>query len=110
MNLQEAFNKIYIHAQKKEKSVATDGVTCKYRGAHGRMCFIGVLIPDDKYDPAFDCGTTTKEVCDVSGLTKYICYDAFYILQNIHDVNEPSSWNAKLDEFAVLRNLTIPTI
>lgn len=33
-----------------ESFLAIGQQRCKYRGANGRMCAVGCLIPDDKYD------------------------------------------------------------
>lgn len=45
-------NKVEQHLIKqKARSVHEDGSACMYRGADGRMCAAGCLIPDELYTP-----------------------------------------------------------
>lgn len=37
-----------------KKSYNHDGTDCTYRSAEGLKCAVGVLIPDDEYDPKFE--------------------------------------------------------
>ena len=53
MTNQEAFEKVAHHLLSlKEPSV--DKGQCKYRARNGNKCAIGILIPDEQYDPAFE--------------------------------------------------------
>lgn len=57
MTNQEAFNKVWDHFVVKKNGPSVDGSgTCKYRGRNGTKCAIGVLIPDEAYEPQMDYG------------------------------------------------------
>lgn len=56
MQLQDIFNRVYLGLKSQgfersmvEDEVASDGVVCAYRGAEGRKCAVGHLIPDELY-------------------------------------------------------------
>ena len=53
---QDAFNKIYewFSDPSHAKSYDAHQMLCKYRDDHGNKCAIGVLIPDELYDPAME--------------------------------------------------------
>lgn len=53
--IQEWFNKVWQHAIVEKNPPSVEGY-CLYRGPKGAKCFVGVLIPDDKYKPTFDRG------------------------------------------------------
>lgn len=128
MNLQEAFDKIWEHAQKKERAHMPGG--CRYRTDDGRKCFAGCLIPDELYDPIieerkFSCGIdrdmdpipashqdSVNKVIEIRRALGINNDDASYIamLQLIHDKNDPEQWNNRLIGFAEKYHLTIPTI
>lgn len=76
---QEIFNQVYAGAaaQNFEPSfIYVDQEVCAYRGAEGRRCNVGLLIPDERYNPAFegkgildglfDC-TTAYDECKSQG-------------------------------------------
>lgn len=113
MNLQEIFNKIYLHAQKKQPSFINGQYgRCAYRGPNGAMCFIGCCIPDERYDPKFDSNfiglhEVLHELPDVLA-TNNVRYDQIRALQLIHDQHPPCDWNTLLKEFANTYELTIP--
>lgn len=64
---QQAFDRMVAHlAQQKRRSVLSrseaeavgveDPVFCAYRGAKGRSCVVGCLIPDSEYSPELEGG------------------------------------------------------
>ncbi len=65
MTLQEIFDKVIIHLRTQNADSMSDYAGgCAYRGADGRQCAIGCLIPDDEYD-------SDMEGNDVEGLIPY---------------------------------------
>ena len=73
---------------------------CLYRGPNGLKCAIGVLIPDEKYEPEFEgLGAINKELCAAAGIS-HIGKDFLGDLQDIHDQHRPSRWAQKLRAFA----------
>ena len=50
---QEIFNKVAAHLIKQGRQ-AKANFSCLYRAPDGCKCAIGVLIPDDKYDPRME--------------------------------------------------------
>ena len=50
---QSVYDKVCAHlAAQKTRSMNANG--CAYRGALGRSCAVGCLIPDEIYDPDMD--------------------------------------------------------
>lgn len=55
MNIyQEIFDKVYTHLEQQGGASALETGACLYRSEDGKMCAVGCLIPDDKYDPKFE--------------------------------------------------------
>lgn len=131
MNPQEIFNKVWEHAQKKEIARDAEG-NCSYRTDDGKRCFIGCLIPDDKYTPVIEnitpsnivpTDTDDKDIDVVRRRNKFrqILNDIgietdprtlglLQYLQRAHDGNEPHAWNRVLTDIAKTYELTVPTI
>lgn len=64
MTNQEIFNKIWQHfvVEKNPRSMREN--LCVYRGFGGAKCAVGILIPDELYDPRFEkqsWGTLCRE-------------------------------------------------
>jgi hypothetical protein len=99
MTAQELFDTVATHLITQNKqSLSPDGV-CKYRGAGGLKCAIGVLIPDDKYKTWMDCGGNALHlVLETIGLGEhfYLCRK----LQVVHDATEPHEWRGELSNVA----------
>lgn len=118
---QEIFSIIYEHARtnpvKSSGPVSNCSVDkCLYRGPEGTKCFVGVLIPDDKYDPAFEM----NGVFDYTVGDRYPILDAAGVdrsdadfaigLQQVHDDYDPSRWLEVLQEIADEYGLEVPTL
>jgi hypothetical protein len=60
MSAQEIFDKVVEHLAKQGKrariAVSPGDFRCKYRTPDGLKCAVGVLIPDELYDPEMDSG------------------------------------------------------
>lgn len=100
---QEAFNLVWERAKDKRRAVAHG--RCLYRAPDGLKCFVGVLIPDEKYDARFDSEwRTTGEVMDCDKeLERFLCS-----LQGIHDWTEPAEWERLLRQVALAEGLEVP--
>lgn len=112
MTLQEIFDKILAHArtQRRQAAVITelsDGkrkISCMYRCHDGTKCFIGALIPDEKYKPELE----NKGVSSIPVLAALGYYDRtfkaspldLFILQRIHDCKQPHEWEDEFKTFA----------
>lgn len=119
MTLQEAFDKIWAHAQLKQPARMTSdaGTPCYYRHPDypTKRCFIGCLIPDELYNRDWDIPGT--EAC-ASGLYNVLItiengslvgdIHALRELQKIHDNYHPDNWNDKLREYAIEYGLVVP--
>lgn len=123
MNLQEAFNAIYIHAQKKERAHDPKTRGCRYRTSDGKKCFVGCLIPDEVYNCGMEGGVPTTNEDRFSEPSKLVSrtlkdigidaslFDTHLVyLQRIHDKYDPPYWNELLKEFAERNSLTIPDV
>lgn len=78
-----------------------DGV-CAYRCADGKMCAVGVLIPDDRYDPAFE-GNDAYYVAAELGWVEH--GDLLMDLQGVHDGGITHLWRDQLRRVAHIHNL-----
>lgn len=99
MTNQQLFDTVATHLlTQRTRSIATkNGVTrCAYRGRKGTRCAIGCLIPDDRYDAAFEGFAVSKpEILKAAGLRSA---QQFLVveLQQIHDMISPSLWRGAL--------------
>jgi hypothetical protein len=86
MTNQEIFDFV-VRALLKQGRPAYDGNQCRYRTSDGRKCAIGHLIPDEKYTPAMESYSPTREVVykglpfEASGILQVFLKD----LQFTHD-------------------------
>ncbi len=73
---------------------------CAYRGEGGLKCAIGVLIPDEKYDPDFDAGCWSACSDRVGSVLFSLGHDPEFCasLQNIHDNRAPEEWAQELKD------------
>jgi hypothetical protein len=56
LDKQQTFDRVLAHlrAQGVPATASPSGGACNYRTKDGRMCAIGVLIPDNLYDPRIE--------------------------------------------------------
>jgi len=105
MTNQEVFDAVARHLLTQgEVSRVEHGGNCEYRclyrGPRGLKCAIGVLIPDERYEPRLEgLSSTSREILDACGLgvEHAILVDQ---LQRMHDVGNPVSWAGDLREIA----------
>lgn len=88
-----------------KKSTYTDNGTCAYRGPDGCKCAIGILISDEHYTRVLENvsanGSSVQDAIKNSGYDLTGVHSGFLTaLQQIHDLNYPEIWKARLDEFA----------
>jgi hypothetical protein len=85
---QEVFDIVVNHLFTQGRP-AYDGVQgCMYRAPDGLRCAVGVLIPDDLYDPEFETNSSDKVIHDLfkSGLADWREHEKLLIaLQDAHD-------------------------
>jgi len=107
MNLQEAFNLIWERAKDKTKATVPGQARCYYRSPNGNRCFIGALIPDDRYKadfeniPLWEIKSRLKDILEPEEIK-------LGELQSIHDSCDVDAWKHYLCEFARMNELTIP--
>lgn len=117
---QEIFDRCWngLASQGWKPSLAVDRTMCCYRGAEGRQCNVGRLIPDELYDPRMEGYGASYLFCawpDVAALFDPKDVQFVEHLQCIHDaaVDEPENHRAeemrrRMESFAEKHNLTIP--
>lgn len=100
-----------------EDSVRSSGNGCAYRGADGRKCAFGHLIPDDRYDACFE-GSSAEDVANEIGIFDDIESEeelekivlAAEHIQGIHDNPcMPELMQSRLEHYAANHSLTIPS-
>jgi len=117
---QETFDIVVVHARKQKvravtpRSIQTQlGGGCRYRMEGGRMCFAGVLIPDDRYDEKMEgSGITYSGGPSIVGrLLQELGHDYKFVaeLQTIHDAmdSDLSMWEPKFQELAEKHGLEV---
>lgn len=105
MTNQEMFDKVVAHAR-AQNCKAIIGAKCLYRGPNGTKCFIGALIPDDKYSTALENKMVGRpEVMEAAGLLKEQAGLA-NSLQQIHDNYSVTQWEHGFESVARIHNLT----
>jgi len=125
MNLQEIFNKIWdwTIVQNQPRSVGNRndfpnydcGTRCLYRGPNEAKCFIGVLIPDEKYTPSLEGSSiacwSDDRIQQVLGISvDFDSRDPLITLQHIHDADYKfENRENELRGFAKFHNLTVPS-
>lgn len=126
MTKQELFNQAIkgLAAQGFQRAMGLRGV-CEYRAPEGRKCFVGQLIPDDKYTPAMDQGEEYSSGVGVDALLERFPFlepalladdeedgDAsrwLFLAQRVHDAHaNPADMRDGYREFAAAHNLTLP--
>ncbi len=94
MTDQETFDKVVKHLfTQGRRSTAPDNGACMYRSADGLKCAIGVLIPDEKYDPSFEGMPITRLGWLPNFEVPIRNLGLLDSLQRVHD--EPQSWNER---------------
>ncbi len=61
MDRQSVFNQMIEHLVEQGEPAIDSEYKCVYRTSSGKMCAIGCLIPDDKYDPDFE-GSSASDI------------------------------------------------
>jgi len=96
---QEVFDKVATHLLRQGKQ-ASNGPACMYLTADGLKCAAGCLIPDEEYSPNFEYkGWNQLPVPAMHGTL-------IRNLQNLHDHNPPFLWQRKLEDVAIMYNLS----
>ena len=74
-----------------------DNGDCRYRTPGVRKCAIGILIPDDKYNPIME-GSSVSYLTDKYGLQlpEWLTQKQATELQNVHDDTCWEKWNHEL--------------
>ncbi len=101
---QAVFDKVVAHLrQQNARSTEEGSESCMYRGAKGRMCAAGCLIPDSEYTPDMEGGAV-----DSLAFFDDWCPNSSNLisrLQRLHDAGEPDDWEAGFAYIAVERGL-----
>lgn len=116
---QQIFNKVAAHLMKQQKKSRNTNGSCKYRGPKGLKCAVGCLIPDSKYQDAFDNmkDTTIKCVLETVGEIELFgqklepginTINLLSDLQSIHDHELILNWRFSLQSLAEAYHLKIP--
>lgn len=129
MTAQEIFDKVTTHLltqnRQSRKDIFNTGYeSCAYRGDDGLMCAVGVLIPDELYDPRFEglCPPLNySDVCAPDLDRRFWFVDVLKQigiaeqdlglladLQSIHDSHTPAEWPSQLELLAGAKRLSLP--
>ena len=103
INMQEVFDTVVAHARKqKARAIDPKSHMCAYRTPDGKKCFIGVLIPDSKYNPRIENKGVFAE--DIKALLPFSLnakeHKFLGDLQQIHDSYVVEEWEEKFEEVA----------
>ena len=108
---ENTFYAVAIHLIKQaKKSRGNYGEVCSYRGLDDCKCSIGVLIPDEVYDPKLE--TRSVNCAGILDLIpdEYTKDTKFLVgLQRIHDSFRVEAWPYRLEEFAFNNDIECPS-
>lgn len=107
MNTQEAFTRAAYHLlDQGVQSLGEDG-DIAYRGVDGCKCPIGVLIPDELYDPRMEGSELDIILCwpGIGDLLDDVDETLLLDLQDCHNIWEPDNWHFRLTELSRAYNL-----
>lgn len=98
MTNREAFDTVKKHLLCQGRRSLSDG-NCKFRGDGGLKCAIGILIPEDKYQPSWDASMSAS-IREVSEACGFVDLDKSMLasLQRMHDTRPVSEWASRLEE------------
>lgn len=110
MNTQEAFDIMIAHLRKqRKKSIIVDeegDIICMYRNPWGLKCAVGVLIPDEMYNPDMEGKSVSHLISKFPHMFAGIQEDLLECIQRIHDRYPVDSWEKRFKELAKMFNLT----
>jgi hypothetical protein len=105
---QEMLNKVISRAKlgvKSSEEDEDDGNNCLYRAADGNRCFVGELIPDEKYSRDIEDTPVGKHMIDrIPGAT-LLDIDFLQDMQTVHDNYTVEEWKDELSSLADKYNL-----
>lgn len=110
---QDIFNRVVEHARKQNSKAISIYDQCRYRiGEPPKKCFIGCLIPDEKYDPSMEglSAINDRILSVIFDTTKIDELDKLFLLrlQKIHDDYIVSYWDDEFKNFSKNYNLIMP--
>jgi len=114
MTRQQIFDHVVEHAREMPEKCQVDGtrqsaLQCVYRDGKGNACFVGSLIPEERYTPEIEGGSLHDQSLALDALEGVIeLSDQPFLkeLQIIHDCSIPPLWDEKFAIFAEEYNLT----
>jgi hypothetical protein len=94
-SIEQVYNTVVKHLKAGGKRSVRDYNTmniCSYRGDDGAKCFVGLMIPDDKYHPEFERGMSARAMVENKIIEGSVDFGyALSDLQELHD--NPLYWN-----------------
>ena len=111
MTTQEVFDKVATHLLTQNCKSVDDFGRCFYRGPEGTKCAVGILIPDEQYNPSME-HHTVQTLIDKFPMPEYFNRDKIMLiaLQRIHDSDLVSTWKLQLEIVSVVYNLEMPIV
>ena len=102
MNIQEVFDKAAYHLLTQKQRSVNQYNKCMYRGDGGKMCAVGVLIPDELYDDSME-HCTVESILDGHYDLEFLKPHVTILdeLQVVHDHKDPRMWLSCLNTLAV---------
>lgn len=96
LSAQELFDKVLAHARAQRRRATTPDGSCRYRLPDGRKCFIGALIPGERYSREFEGRSVyNPAIRFAAGIPSELLVLARE-LQRVHDALEPEDWEQQL--------------
>lgn len=106
MTKQEVFDIVAEHLLTQNERAYDQHLGCMYRSPQGLKCAVGVLIPDEQYDPKMECGGIYTLNRNFPQLGFKVHEDLLKHLQEVHDGNESTEhWRSRLRNIALSQKL-----
>ena len=77
-----------------------------YYGDHGRQCPVGLFIPPEQYNPAFE-GMTIEQIIPRCSALQELNISLLLALRTCHDTLSPPRWKKRLQILADEYKLTV---
>lgn len=102
LDRQTTYDIVRDHLMTQNAESLRDG-GCAYRGDDGKMCAIGIFIPENRYSPDLEGWSVSKAQARkmLDGVFAEDVTNSFLCdLQAIHDGGQVDSWPGQLFDFA----------
>jgi len=106
---QKVFDTMLKHLREQQVPATTEFGSCRYRTPGGLKCAVGILIPDEIYQPKFEDGSCFEEIAETLGVVRSVdvgflrtCQKELHDFPSIQcDINNPDGYLPEVENGAM---------